>query len=240
MRIVYVGHSTTLVEVDGVVLLTDPLLRARVGLLKRLQPVRNPDRIDAVLVSHAHRDHLDLPSLARLPAGVPVVLPRGVGSLVRRRAKRTTVELSVGEQTTVGALTVRAVPAEHGRGRGGPFSRGVDPLGFVIEGRHRVYFAGDTDLFPEMAEFAPLDVALVPVAGWGPRLPAGHLGPGTAAEAVRLMRPRVAIPIHWGTYRMIGRGIGDERAAERFREEAARLAPEVDVRVLRPGEETEV
>src|SRR5262249_60752921 len=79
-------------------------------------------------------------------------------------------------------------------------------LGDLIEPSTRVYFAGDTDLFGGMQELAPgLDVALLPVAGWGPRVGSGHLDPQRAAETLRLLRPRVAIPIHWGTYRRLGR-----------------------------------
>src|SRR5262249_62274960 len=79
----------------------------------------------------------------------------------------------------------------------------ADGLGFVLEG---VYFAGDTDLFDGMADIGAvgLDVALLPIWGWGPRLPRGHLDPERAAEATRLLAPRVVIPIHWGTYLRVG------------------------------------
>jgi L-ascorbate metabolism protein UlaG (beta-lactamase superfamily) len=237
VRIVYVGHATTLLELDGATLLTDPLLRGRVAHLTRVEAARRPERVDAVLLSHLHADHLDFPSLALLPAHVPVVLPRGGGRLVRRRTGREVVELAVGERTEVGAVTVRAVPAEHAYGRH-PLSRRVEPIGFVISGLQDVYFAGDTDLFDEMESLAPLDVALLPVSGWGPRLPAGHLDPETAAEAARRLRPRVAIPIHWGTYRVIGLRSAGAEPAERFRDEVARAAPEVEVRILLPGQDT--
>ncbi len=236
MRIVYVGHATALIELDGVALLTDPLLRGRVAHLRRTYPVSPPVGVD-VLVSHLHPDHLDFRSLARLPRGVPVVLPAGGGGLVRRRARRAVVELAVGEETRIGELTVRAVRAEHA-GRRYPLTRRIAPLGFVIAGSQTVYFAGDTDLYPEMAALGPVDVALVPIWGWGPRLPPGHLDPRGAAEAVRLLRPRVAIPIHWGTYRVIGSRADHLEPAELFRSEVARAAPDVDVRVLLPGEAT--
>ena len=211
-------------ELDGVTLLTDPLLRRRVAHLRRLHPVAPVPSVDAVLLSHLHADHLDFRSLALLPHQVPLVLPAGAGASVRRRTRREVVELAVGEETRVGAVAIRAVRADHASGRH-PLSRRVEPLGFVIAGSQTVYFAGDTDLFPEMAALAPLDAALVPVWGWGPTLPAGHLDPDRAAEAVRLLRPRVAIPIHWGTYSVIGsRGSGAE-PAERFQREAARIAP---------------
>ena len=239
MRIVYVGHGTVLVQLDGVVLVTDPLLRSRVAHLRRVHAVAPLPPVDAVLLSHLHADHLDFRSLALVPRDVPLILPSGAAALVRRRVRRELIELAVGEETRVGTVTIRAVRADHKSGRH-PLARPVEPLGFVLAGSQTVYFAGDTDLFPEMAALAPLDVALVPVAGWGPTVPPGHLDPGRAAEAVRLLRPRVAIPIHWGTYRMIGlQGSGTE-PAERFESEAARVAPEVDVRILQPGEATEI
>jgi len=99
-----------------------------------------------------------------------------------------------------------------------------------------VYFAGDTDLFDGMAELGPIDVALLPVSGWGPRLPAGHLDPRGAAEALRLLRPRIAVPIHWGTFRAPFGARPDDRPAREFAQAAAELAPEVEVRVLAIGE----
>ena len=226
-------------HLDGVVLLTDPLLRSRVAHLRRVHPVVPIPRVDAVLLSHLHADHLDFQSLGLVPREVPLVLPAGAAPLVRRRSRRKLVELAVGDETRIGAVTIRAVRADHKSGRH-PLSRRVEPLGFVLSGSQAVYFAGDTDLFPEMAQLAPLDVALVPVAGWGPTVPPGHLDPERAAEAVRLLRPRVAIPIHWGTYRMIGAQGSGVEPAESFRDEAARVAPEVDVRILQPGEATEI
>jgi L-ascorbate metabolism protein UlaG (beta-lactamase superfamily) len=119
-------------------------------------------------------------------------------------------------------------------------------LGFVLAGSRRAYFAGDTDLFPEMAELAAdeLDLALLPIGGWGPRLGAGHLDPRRAAEALRLIRPQVAVPIHWGVLHPIGVGRLKlrylTRPGEQFAAHAAELAPQVDVRLLEPGESLEL
>lgn len=240
-RVTYVGHATVLVELDGVRLLTDPVLRRRVLHLRR-RGVASMDALrglDAILVSHAHWDHLDVPSLTRLGRDVRIVLPRGAGRLVRRRFFRNVVELDVGESIELGDVTVTAAPAEHDAGRG-PLGVRAPALGYVVEGTKRIYFAGDTDLFPAMAELAPLDLALLPVAGWGPRLPPGHLDPQRAAEALRLLRPQSAVPIHWGTYSLITKpraAPGVARApAEQFARFAAELAPDVDVRILDLGE----
>ncbi len=233
----WLGHSTVVVELDGVRLLTDPLLRRRIFHLRRSTeaPV-DLGAIDAVLVSHVHWDHLDLRSLQRLGPEVHVVAPRGAGKLIRRRGFRNVTELVDGEVATVNGVDVRATHAEHDTLRR-PRRATAPALGYVISGPPHVYFAGDTDLFPGMSDIAArLDVALLPISGWGPRLPAGHMDPKGAAEALRLLRPRHAIPIHWGTYApMVGPGSRAD-PAEEFRRYAEELAPEVDVTVLSPGE----
>jgi L-ascorbate metabolism protein UlaG (beta-lactamase superfamily) len=245
-RIEYVGHSTVVVDVDGVRLLTDPLLRSRVAHLRRAVPVdaRALRGVDAVLISHGHYDHLDLPSLERLGRKLPIVVPRGLGGLLRKRKFESVLEVSLGETLSIGALQVRAVRAEHDRARG-PFGVSADPLGYVISGSSSVYFAGDTDLFDEMPGLAPVDVGLIPIWGWGPGLGAGHLDPERAAEAVALIRPGRVIPIHWGTYFPIHLGLRGapgfvDLPPAQFLAALESSAPDVPVTVLRPGEGTEI
>ncbi len=160
----------------------------------------------------------------------------------RKRGPHPIVELGRGETVSIGEVEVTAVPAEHG-GRRGRWGREIEPLGYVIRNDERsVYFAGDTDLFDEMSELGPVDVALLPVWGWGPSVGEGHLDPGTAARALTLVRPRLAVPIHWGTFYPAGvRRWRPEPLVEpphEFARLARELAPEVEVRVLQPGSET--
>ncbi|MCY7302963.1 MAG: MBL fold metallo-hydrolase [Thermoleophilia bacterium] len=166
----YVGHATALVDLAGVRLLTDPLLRNRVAHLRRATKVESGALrgVDAVLISHLHYDHLDLPSLQKLGREMPVIAPRGAGALIRRKAGiKSVVELRAGEEIAIGAVTVRATKAEHDAGRL-PLGVEAEPLGYVIEGDSRsVYFAGDTDLFDEMADLSSVDVALLPIWGGG-------------------------------------------------------------------------
>jgi len=245
-RIEYVGHSTVVVDLDGVRLVTDPLLRNRVAHLRRVAPVDARARrgLDAVLISHAHYDHLDLPSLEKLGKKLPVVVPRGLGGLLRKRKFESVVEVEVGETIRIGALEIRAVSAEH-EGSRGPFGASADALGYIITGSRSVYFAGDTDLFDGMQELAPVDLALLPIWGWGPGLGAGHLDPRRAAEAVALLRPGLVVPIHWGTYFPIHLGLRgapdfvDLPPAE-FVAAVRETAPEVAVRVLEPGQSLEL
>jgi L-ascorbate metabolism protein UlaG (beta-lactamase superfamily) len=237
-QLTYVGHATVLIDLDGVRLLTDPVLRPRVLHLRRVGPIpaHALRGVDSVLLSHAHWDHLDLPSLERVGKETPIVCPKGVSSLLRRKRFAHVTPLEVGEDVSIGGLVVNGVHAEHDGGRGPLGASGE--LGFVIAGSRRVYFAGDTDLFDGLAELGPIDLALVPVAGWGSKVGPGHLDPERAAEAVRLLKPEIAIPIHWGTLTPFGRD-PDLEPPHEFARFVAELAPDVDVRILEPGGETE-
>ncbi len=234
--VTWIGHSTALLEVRGARLLTDPVLRHRLAhLTRRAAPVERAqlERIDAVLISHVHRDHLDLPSLRLLAPDVAVVVPRGAGRYLRGGGE--VHELDAGESTRIGDVTVTATPAVHRATRG---ARRIPALGYVVD--DDLYFAGDTDSFDAMARLAPLAVALLPVWGYGTRLGPGHLDPPGAARALALLRPRIAIPIHWGTLFALHRGRSGHRLLTQppldFAREAARVAPDVRVAILKPGE----
>jgi L-ascorbate metabolism protein UlaG (beta-lactamase superfamily) len=153
-------------------------------------------------------------------------------------------ELAPGESHAIGGVEITAVEAQHRGGRAWR-SVGSEAIGFVISGTHRAYFAGDTDLFEGMAAMGgagDLDLALLPVWGWGPSLGPGHLDPGRAAEAAALLSPRIAVPIHWGTLFPVGLSrIGRRHLIappREFERRCSELAPQVEVRVLDPGEAT--
>jgi L-ascorbate metabolism protein UlaG (beta-lactamase superfamily) len=246
VRLTSIGHATLLIELDGVRILTDPLLRSRAGPL-RTGP-REVDRawlaeLDAVVLSHFHRDHYDPPSLALLQASTLVVGPPGTARRLGRQGRSRVTELLPGESVAVGDVEIRATPANHGRM---PAPVRSVALGFVVTGSAGLYFAGDTDLFPEMADLAAdrLDVALLPVGGWGPRLGKGHLDPQRAVQALELIRPRMAIPIHFGLLRPLGLGHLDltylSLPGDLFAKLAAEAVPEVEIRILTPGQSLEV
>ena len=232
----WLGHATVLIEIDGARLITDPLLRPRVAHL--LREVPEPDdlgRLDAILISHGHHDHLDPASLRRLDPHAAIVAPAAAARSLRRSG-RTIHTLGVGDTVEVAGVQVQAVRAIHDGRRipVGPPSSGV---GFVVGG---VYFAGDTEPYPEMADLAgTLDAALVPITGWGPKTGPGHMDPREAAEALALLRPALAVPIHWGTYRRIGHQPTGDPVRE-FEAHAAELAPDVRVAVLAPGGSVEI
>jgi L-ascorbate metabolism protein UlaG (beta-lactamase superfamily) len=239
-RLTYVGHATVLLEQAGIRILTDPVLRPRIGHIRRVVPPPDPAHrrdLDAVLISHAHHDHLDVPSLRRLELRGPVVAPRGVARVIRRAGLHDVIELRPGERCELGPLGVEALEAEHD-GRRLPGGARNQALGYLIDGADAVYFAGDTDLFTGMEALAGrVDTALLPVSGWGPRLPPGHLGPASAARAAALIRPRTVVPIHWGTLQRMGTRLGDRHAAARdFAAAVGTRAPGTEVRILEPGE----
>jgi L-ascorbate metabolism protein UlaG (beta-lactamase superfamily) len=231
----------------GVTLLTDPLLTDRLIHLRR-RAGGTPELAgapDAVLLSHLHADHFHLPSLRALPGEPLLIVPRGAADLVEqglgRDAAGRCVELAPGEETAVGAVRVRAVKAAHPGGRGPWSRRQAVALGFVVEGASRTWYAGDTGLFDEMADLAPMDLALIPVGGWGPTLHAHeHLDAEQAAEALRRVRASWAVPVHWGTFWPIGLGRVRQHMfrdpGEHFAGHAREAAPDSRVRVLAHGE----
>jgi L-ascorbate metabolism protein UlaG (beta-lactamase superfamily) len=169
-----------------------------------------------------------------------------VGQLLRGRRFEHVLEIDVGESLSFGSLTVTATHADHEGGRG-PLRTSGPALGYLITGSRRLYFAGDTDLFDDMALLAEtLDVAFVPIWGWGRTLGRGrHMDPERAAAALALLKPRIAVPIHWGTYHPLYTGLLDvpeflRDPPEAFVLAAAEVVPGVEVRVLAPGDSLEL
>jgi L-ascorbate metabolism protein UlaG (beta-lactamase superfamily) len=238
----FLGHSTVLIEMGEARILTDPVLLDRISILRRAVSTLPRDLyrdIDLVVISHLHLDHLDIPSLRTLGTDVPLVVPQGAGKFMQGMGFRSVQELAPGRSIVVDGVDVRATTADHSGFRP-PFGPTADALGYVFElDNESVYFAGDTDIFPAMAELAGVDLALLPVWGWGPRLGPGHMDPERAADALSVIRPRATVPIHWGTLWPMGMGRVMPHRLERppleFEEAAARKAPEVRVLLTPPG-----
>jgi L-ascorbate metabolism protein UlaG (beta-lactamase superfamily) len=240
----WVGHATVLLELDDLRVLTDPVLRDRVGPLVRVAESAGSDEIgpiDLVLLSHLHADHTDLPSLRRLTPAPRVLAPYPAAAWLTRRGLQNATDLSVGEQRSIGSVRIAATQAMHDRRRR-PLGPAADPVGYVVRGSRSVYFAGDTDLSPEMSDLrGSIDVALLPVWGWGKSVGPGHLDPVRASRAAALIAPAIAIPVHWGTFRLRSptrRQPDLQRPAREFAELTRRCAPATEVRVLTPGERT--
>ena len=237
IALTWLGHATVVLDIDGVRLVADPLLQRHNGILRRRGARPEGEAwsgADAVLLSHLHHDHAEVASLRMLGA-VPVLTAaeNAVWVVKKGLAGRG---LAKGEWVAVGGaedVTVKLVPAVH-NARPMPH-RPNAANGHLVRGPSGVvWLAGDTDLYPDMETLAgmagaPIDVAVVPVGGWGPRLSPGHMGPDEAAAACRLCGARWAVPVHWKTLHvpageMFPRGWMDS-AGPRFEAALAREAP---------------
>ena len=250
MLLRWVGHASALVDAHGHRILTDPLLTKRVAHLRRRRALPTPDvaDVDTVLLSHAHLDHLHLPSLRRIRPTARILTPVGTGRLLRTAGFADVDEVRIGDHVHLDGpspVTIEVVPAAHKHGRG-PHSRiSAPPVGYVIQADdRRVYFPGDTDLYDDMAALTDIDVALLPIWGWGSTLGTGHLDPSRAATATRLIEPGIVVPIHWGTYAPED---GRRAAPSWFGHPPRRFEAELDdlglsdrLLLLEPGEEMSV
>ena len=246
-KLTFLGHATVVIELAGMRLITDPVLRQQVGPLWRrtARPHLGPlAGLDVVLISHLHLDHYDPASLRLLDPGVLIVGPPGSARSLRWRGFTDVHEMQPGESLKLGGVAIVATEARH-RGTRHPLARRTPSNGYVIRGGGRdIYFAGDTGLFAGMADLCEgLDVALLPIAGLGPWMPEfKHLSPRHAVRAAELLRPRLVVPIHWGTYHLPGtvlmrmRPDVHRRAPYVFVREMEALEPEIRTVLLDPGE----
>lgn len=203
------GHASTTVELGSARVAMDPLLSNRLLHLRRrtASPSTDAFAADIVLVSHLHADHLHVPSLRRFGHDVPLVVPRGAQPLLRGIDPGRVRPVEPGDVLEVGGVRITVLPATHD-GRRHPFSRARGPaLGFRVDADGwSAWFPGDTELRDDMADVGRVDLALVPVGGWGPTLEHGHMGPEDGAAAVGLVGATWAVPVHWGTFWPVGIG----------------------------------
>lgn len=243
MKITYIGHATTLIQLAGLTILTDPWLTGSCyGFLKRKRPlgqaVEQYPKIDLILASHLHSDHLHPPSLRLLQAKSALILgPKGLSKKIKGSGFERYQELEPWQDLEFEGLKITAVPAKH-PGKG---------LGFVIggeggengKGRKNVYFAGDTLCFPEMEKIKDkfaLNVALLPIGGasaFGRRV---VMGPKEATQALRMLKPKVAIPIHWGSFSSVPPLFSMKGQPEEFKGLAKQEAKGIKVVLLKEGQ----
>lgn len=253
LHLTWYGHSTALVELDGALVLTDPVWSKRVSPVsfagpKRLHeppaPLAALARLDAVVISHDHYDHLDLATIRALvrSQSAPFVVPLGVGAHLRRWRvpEDRIVELDWDESVTVGGVRIVATPAQHFSGRG--FARdGTLWTSFALIGpEHRVFYSGDTGYFDGFAEIGaalgPFDATLVQIGAYGVGWPDIHMTPEEGVATHLDVRGGLLVPVHWATFNL---------ALHAWTEPVDRLwaeakAREVAVAVPRPGERVDV
>lgn len=254
LRVTWLGHATSLVEIDGRRILIDPLWADRASPFQFIGPKRffppplpldDLPPLDAVLLSHDHYDHLDRRTVLALGrTGVRIFTPLGVGKRIIRWGlpARQVTELDWWEQADAAGVTVTATPSRHFSGRSPLFFDRDRALwaGFALTGdAHRVYYASDTAMFGGFDEIGrrlgPFDVALIEIGAYNRLWPDVHLGPEQAVEAFRRVRGGLFFPIHWATFDLSTHG---------WTEPVERLLAEVDrtgipVVVPRPGQSVE-
>jgi L-ascorbate metabolism protein UlaG (beta-lactamase superfamily) len=218
---VWIGHATWALRLGGKLIVTDPIWSRSIGgAVRRLvAPGVALDQLpapDVVLVTHDHRDHMDLPTLKRLPADALYIVPAGNAP---RLHKPNIVELDWWESHALGELTITLVPARHWSMRM-PWNRNETLWGgYVIRGPEGcAYHSGDTawgDHFAEIgARCGPIDWAMLPIGGYAPRwfMEPQHIDPLEAARAFEALRARNLLAMHWGTYRLTDEAIGEPPA----------------------------
>jgi L-ascorbate metabolism protein UlaG (beta-lactamase superfamily) len=240
-RLTWLGHASWLVQLDGVSLLIDPALRPILfgGIGRNVEPgltVEALPHVDAQLVSHAHYDHLDLPTLEAV--GAPVVAGLGLGKLFRDEELPCT-ELGWWQSTRVGEVTITYVPSQHWSRRG-PFDGNATLWGgFVIQGRGAtLYHSGDTAWFEGFAEigrrFPGIDAAMLPIGAYDPAwfMEKQHLNPEQALAAFGALGARTFLAMHWGTFKLTDEPL--DEPPQRLEAERRRLGLPAE-RVLVPA-----
>jgi L-ascorbate metabolism protein UlaG (beta-lactamase superfamily) len=203
LAVTWWGHASATVEAGAARVAVDPLLSDRLFHLVRYadRPPAAAVDADLVLVSHLHHDHCHLPSLARFAPDVPLVVPRGAEPHLARLGRSRLHPVEPGDVLDLAGLHIEVLAASHD-GRRHPLARDRPPaLGFrVSSAAGSWWYPGDTELRDDMRDVDPVDLALVPVGGWGPTLGDGHMDPTQAAEAVGRVGAGWAVPVHWGTF----------------------------------------
>ncbi|MEB3197694.1 MAG: MBL fold metallo-hydrolase [Candidatus Sericytochromatia bacterium] len=255
LRITFINHATTLIQLDGINLLTDPVYSERVGPFGWLGPARHQapgvpfealPPIDAVLVSHSHYDHMDLATIARLQERDQPIVMAGLGTrgLFQKQGlpHARLVELDWWQTHPVRGVQITFTPAQHWSARALRDRRRMLWGSFMVSGvRQQAYFAGDTGAGPHFKlirdRLGQPDVALLPIGAYEPRwfMKPQHLNPDDAVEAHRALAAESSIGIHWGTFKLSGEGLRQPVDDLRKACQARGISP-TSFRVLEHGE----
>jgi len=221
---VWIGHATWALRMGGKLIVTDPIWSRSIGpTVNRLVPpgvaLADMPTADVVLVSHDHRDHMDNPTLAKLPHTATYVAGLGNGERLRALGHDHVVELDWWQSTTIGDVDITFVPARHWSMRM-PWNRNATLWGgFVIRSREGVaYHAGDTAYGEHFADIrarcGAIDWAMLPIGGYAPRwfMEPQHVGPIEALQAFDALGARNFLAMHWGTFRLTDEPIGEPPA----------------------------
>jgi N-acyl-phosphatidylethanolamine-hydrolysing phospholipase D len=227
ITITWIGHTSFLVQVASLNILIDPIWSERASPVQFAGPKRwvppgvEFDRlppIDGVVLSHDHYDHLDARTVSRLASRYPAALwfaPLGIGAFLRERGARDVTERDWWQESTIGALHLACVPAQHFSGRSLVGRNATLWCGWTLRSADRsIFFAGDTALHPEFgriaARYGPFDLAILPIGAYEPRWFMGsvHMNPDDCVKAIEQLtgnerhRPLIMAAAHWGTFKL--------------------------------------
>jgi N-acyl-phosphatidylethanolamine-hydrolysing phospholipase D len=245
LTVTWVGHSSLLIQLNGLNILTDPMWSEHASPVQFAGPRRwvppgiafdDLPPLDVILESHNHYDHLDSDTVRRLARTYPQatwIVPMGLASFVQKRGARTVVELDWWQEWSNASLRIAATPAQHFSSRGIGDRGDTLWCGFALTGTNgrRVYFAGDTGYHPEFGAIGercgPFDVALIPIGAYEPRwfMRYLHMNPEEAVAAFRAVNARVLVPIHWGTFKLTDEAMDEPPIRARAAWSAAGLPP---------------
>lgn len=252
MRVTYIGHATLLIEIDGVRVLTDPNFDPALGrLLPRVSapglPIEGLGKLDALLLTHAHADHLSFAALDALPQDVPLFAPPAVQRWLARKGYAHAVPIAPGGEARIGSVVLRAAAARHmGNRYGFDRWRAATNMYLLDSPAWSAFFAGDTALTGDTHALVarhlhetgrPLDLALLPIGHapwWKPGFRRGHLTSDDALELFERLQARILMPYHWGTFHHVTSRAHD--AVNRLRARLIEYPRRQMVRVVEPGE----
>jgi L-ascorbate metabolism protein UlaG (beta-lactamase superfamily) len=252
MHVTYIGHATVLIEIAGTRVVTDPNFDPKLGrILPRVSApgitLADLPTLDAILLTHAHADHLSFDSLDQMPRNIPLFAPPPVAQWLRRLGYAHAVDLPADERVTIGAITVHAASATHRGNRYGFDRWRSDASMYLLENAaESCFFAGDTALVDDTHRLTErilweagrrLDLALLPIGyapWWKPGFRKGHLTHEDALVLFERLGARAFVPYHWGTFRHVTASAHDAVNRLRTRLESHHLAHAV--RIIEPGE----
>lgn len=210
--VTWIGHSTFLIQMNGLNMLTDPVWASRMGLGKRLtEPgisLNDLPEIDVVLLSHGHYDHLDFPTIKKLKGNPTYYVPIGLGSAFKKRGYQKVIESNWDDSFEQNGLTFTFVPAQHWTRRILTDTNTSHWGGWIIENQeHSIYFVGDTGYFrgfQEIAQKFTIQTVLMPIGAYEPEwfMKLSHINPEDAVKAFLELEGKTFIPMHYGTYHL--------------------------------------
>lgn len=239
-RIILIGHSTVLIQMDGFNIITDPIFSNRIlRFAKRyVEPsisFEKLPKIDAIVISHEHYDHFDKATPKKFDKDIPIVVSKGLKNKAEHLGFKDIREIGWWESTKINSVKITAVPVKHHLSH---------PSSFVIKGAKTVYFAGDTGMngyFEEIGQKFDIDVALLPIGAYKARLaPPGfdlrrvHMNPEDAVIAQEQLKAKVVVPIHWGVFKITAEPIEEPR--QKMEEIIKQQNLGSKIKILEPGE----